>query len=150
MIIKSTHKAVALSILLCATPTYTVKFEAADIISPLQSLAAAFLLPLIMTYDAANAPELCAINEYATPDIQKMCASWKRARKPNAVREACEELNDALYEIAERRKVPADYITESATETISRAYGKKRSADTETLVADMNTKMSEIKKELSS
>jgi hypothetical protein len=148
MISKSTAKAVALSILLCTTPTYPIKFEAADIINPLQSLAAAFLLPLIMTHDAANAPELSAVNAYATPDIDKMCASWKKARRPHAVREACEELNDALYAIYEYRKVPADYMIQSATESISRAYGKKRPAQTETLVAEMNAKMDQLKKEL--
>lgn len=134
--------------LLCTTQTYTVKFEAADIINPLQSLATVLLLPLIMTHDAANAPELSAVNEYATPDIQKMCARWKKARRPHAVRDACEELNDALYEIYEYRKVPAYYITESLTETISRGYGKKRPAQTETLVSDMNTKMNAIKEEI--
>ena len=145
---KSTYKAVALSILLCTTPTYTIKFEAADIINPLQSLAAAFLLPLIMTYDAANASELSAVNLYATSDIQKMCTNWKNTRKPLAARDACEELNFLLHAITVYRKVPADYMIESATETISRTYGKKRPAPTQTLVADMHTKMSAIKEEI--
>lgn len=141
-------KVFALCILLCAPSTHTIRFEATDVINPLQSLAAAFLLPLIMTYDAANAPELSAVNAYATPDIQKMCASWKKGRKPHAVRKACEELDDALYQIYAHRRVPADYITESLTETISRGYGKKRSVQTKTLIADMDKKMNEIKEEI--
>jgi|GEM_PF-6701572 hypothetical protein len=148
MINKSLRKAVALSILLCTTSTYPVKFEAADVINSLQAIAAGVLLPLIITHDAAIAPDLSAVNKHATPAFQKMCTNWKKARKPYVVRDACQELNELLDAVDQHRRAPDKHIMHPVVAKIARAYHKKNSPKIAPIIADMKAKLNALKEEI--